>query len=215
MKKYFSKSVIKKNKGFTLIEILVVLSIIGLISSFIFVGLKSSRLKARDAKRIQEITQIIKALQLYWVANEKYPKNTCPCERGWEVSDINPEQFMEYLSPYLSEIPLDPINTRVGNYKFFGPRPENYFYAYQSYEAFPSYCPEIDKPFAVIGISNLEAYVPSDLPLNDMPLPLEISLPRAICGDPGPDGICTVEEYEDDKCRDWSQIFDYSVMLIE
>ena len=215
MKEIFSGRVGKEFKGFTLIELLVVLAIIGLISSFIFVTLGSARERGRDGRRLQDVNQIIKALQLYWSDNGKYPKHTCPCEKGWEASDINPEQFMEYLIPYLSKIPLDPINRRVNNYKFFGPRPENYFYAYQSYEAFPSYCPEINKPFVVIGISNLESYVSADLPENGMPLPLEINLPRAICGDPGPDGICTVEEYEANQCRDWSQIFDYSLMLIE
>jgi len=209
-----------KQKAFTLIEFLVVLAIITLIISLILVSLRSMREKGRDGRRLQEINQVVKALQLYWIDYEEYPDKTCPCERGWETSDADPDQFMEYLAPYLSEIPLDPINTRVDDYKFFGPRPENYFYAYKQYEP-PSYCPEIEKPFVIIAVSNLEAYVPPDLPEMGMPLPPEINVPRATCGDPDDDddpegkGICTVEEYEDDQCRDWSQTFDYSVMLIE
>lgn len=208
--------------GFTLIELLVVLAIIGLISSLIFAILKSSRIKARDSRRIQEITQIAKAHQLYWVDNNQYSTGTCPCEKGgyneqWEVSDNRHyDKFMEYLSPYLTDqIPLDPINTRVEDFKPFGPRPDNYFYAYKRYLPPHSFCPELNRPFVIIGISNLEFYVPSDLPQDNMPLPLSINLPRAVCGDPGPDKICTVDETKAGKCRDWSQEFDYSIMLIE
>jgi len=222
MKIYFSvRSTKKKSKGFTLIELLVVLAIIGLISSFIFVSLMSSKIKARDGKRIQEITQIVKALQLYWVDHEYYPDNTCPCEKGgydeqWEASDKQFDKFMEYLSPYLTDkVPVDPVNTRVKKYEPFGPRLENYFYAYKRYTPPYSFCPELNKPFVIIGVSNLEAYVSSDLPQKDMPLPLNINLPRATCGDPGSDRICTVDETKAGKCRDWSQEFDYSVMLIE
>lgn len=204
----------KKGAGFTVIELLIVLAIIILISGFILVSLRSIKERGRDARRFQEINQIVKALQLYWADYGYYPPKTCPCQKGWEASDKEPSQFMEYLAPYLSEIPLDPINRRVDDFKFFGPRPENYFYAYKNYDP-PSYCPEIKRPFVILAISNLESYVPPNLPEEGMPLPPGIKLPRVICGDPGPDGICTVAEYEADQCRDWSQEFDYSVMLIE
>jgi len=216
---------LKSGAGFTLIEFLVVLAIITLIMSFILVSLRSIREKGRDGRRFQEITQITKALQLYWIDNEEYPIATCPCgSGGWETSDASPNQFMEYLvSSYLPEVPVDPINKRITGFSFFGPRPGNYFYAYYRYPS-ASYCQcdessptciNVDRPFGILAISNLESYVPADLPEEGMPLPPEIRLPRAICGDPGSDGICTVAEYQAGQCRDWSQEFDYSLMLIE
>lgn len=214
-----------KKKAFTLIEFLVVIALIGLISTFILVSLRSAKAKARDGKRLREIGQIAKALQLYWVDYTYYPENTCPCTAGdWEASDKSPDEFMEYLTSYISEVPLDPINTRAGGSGPFGPRPDDYFYAYQSFdsadyclcdESSPS-CVNIDRPFVIIGIRNLETYVLPDLPEEHMPLPAEIRIPRAICGDPGPERVCTTEEYEDlGICRDWSQELDYSMMLIE
>lgn len=48
----------KNTKGFTLIEVLVVIAIIGLLSSVVVVGLGGSRSKARDARRFADIQQI-------------------------------------------------------------------------------------------------------------------------------------------------------------
>jgi len=46
------------NKAFTLIEILVVILIIGILASLAFVAFKATRGKARDTKRIAELSQI-------------------------------------------------------------------------------------------------------------------------------------------------------------
>ena len=54
-----------KKRGFTLIELLVVIAIIGLLSSIVFASLNSARVKARDAKRLAEISEIKKALELF------------------------------------------------------------------------------------------------------------------------------------------------------
>ncbi|MDO8564485.1 MAG: type II secretion system protein [bacterium] len=55
-----------KSRGFTLIELLVVIAIIGLLSSVVFASLNSARGKARDARRKADLTQISKALELYY-----------------------------------------------------------------------------------------------------------------------------------------------------
>ena len=52
-------------KGFTLIELLVVISIIGLLATIVSVGLNDARAKGRDAKRLSDVGQITKALDVY------------------------------------------------------------------------------------------------------------------------------------------------------
>lgn len=58
--------------GFTLIELLVVIAIIALLSAVVFAALGSARTKARDAQRIANAQQLIKAFELYAVDAGSY-----------------------------------------------------------------------------------------------------------------------------------------------
>ena len=61
------------NYGFTLVELLVVISIIGILSSFAMVSLNTARMKARDALRKGDMAQLRTALNLYYDDYEGYP----------------------------------------------------------------------------------------------------------------------------------------------
>jgi prepilin-type N-terminal cleavage/methylation domain-containing protein len=62
-------------KGFTLIESLVVIAVIGLLASIVLISFSSSRVKLRDSDRMQELKQIQMALRLYYDVNHEMPKN--------------------------------------------------------------------------------------------------------------------------------------------
>lgn len=63
----------KKEKGFTLVEMLIVVAIIGLLSSTVLLTIGPSRQRARDARRIADLRQIQGALENYNSSNNKYP----------------------------------------------------------------------------------------------------------------------------------------------
>lgn len=54
-----------QQKGFTLIEVLVVIAIIGVLASIVLVALNSSRQKGRDTKRVADMRQVNQALEIY------------------------------------------------------------------------------------------------------------------------------------------------------
>lgn len=69
-------------KGFTLIELVVVIAIIGLLSTLAVVALGSAREKARDSKRLADIKGIQASLEWYFVGNNSYPVTTEPVTLG-------------------------------------------------------------------------------------------------------------------------------------
>lgn len=97
-------------KGFSIIEIIVVLAVIGLIGSMIFLQIESVRTKARDAEREQEIRVIKDALAIYVVNAKLYPVYTGLLTGADTVSSAL------IASDAIRAIPLDPLN--VGNYRY-------------------------------------------------------------------------------------------------
>ena len=67
-----------KRKGFSLVELLVVMAIIGLLSTIAVVSLGSARGKARDTKRIADMRQFQTALEQFNNDQNGYPSVTTP-----------------------------------------------------------------------------------------------------------------------------------------
>lgn len=83
-----NKSFITKKTahGFTLVELLVVLSVIGLLSSVIYASFGESRAQARDRARLSELKQAQLVIEQYRAQNGSYPVPNSGCLGG--VSDF-------------------------------------------------------------------------------------------------------------------------------
>lgn len=93
------------SRGFTLVELLVVIAIIGVLSSLVLLQLGTARAKARDAKRISDISSFRTAMELYFDDNGgRYPTAMTFANIG-----------IYYTSPTL---PVDPISAAAYNYAF-------------------------------------------------------------------------------------------------
>ena len=103
----------KSVPGFTLIELLVVISIIGLLSSVVLVSLNAARMKSRDAQRKANLTQLSKALELYYSDNNQYPTTDGTwwgeCANGGSHGLTGSSAWIPNLAPqYLTKLPHDP-----------------------------------------------------------------------------------------------------------
>lgn len=153
----------RSNNGFTLIELMVVIAIMGLLSSVLLVALNSARKKGRDARRLADLRQIATALDMYYDTYGQYPPNTDSDCIGWDTSNMNtannPNAFIHPLvnSGILAASPNDPgksTNT------FGGP----YFYVYYRYDPTSPYwlpgwsAPDSNyqRPFYVLALVNFE-----------------------------------------------------------
>ncbi len=115
------RKVTRYNKGFTLIELMVVLSIIGLLSSIVFTSLNSAREKAKVAKAQTEIKQLESAINMLYNETGFYPgmQSLSPCIQNPEIYLNTPEAgvsatdgtFPSWRGPYMSTVPLDPWGT--------------------------------------------------------------------------------------------------------
>lgn len=114
-----------KQAGFTLVELLVVISVIGLLASVILISLNSARAKARDSRRKADLTQISKALELYYDTYGGYPTsawNDSNPFAGYNVYDSLCQQAN--FAQFMPDCPNDPQYPNVGCY--------NAEYAYMS-----------------------------------------------------------------------------------
>ncbi|MBX9734152.1 MAG: type II secretion system GspH family protein [Chitinophagaceae bacterium] len=96
----------KINKGFTLIELMLVISILTFITSIILVSFKSSREKARYAKIASDFEQLAKAAELYRLNYDTYPTGTGETN-GSVGSDSMPDTFKTIVS----RMPIPPCNS--------------------------------------------------------------------------------------------------------
>lgn len=94
---------INKQKAFTLVELLIVIAIIGIISSVVLVSLSGARFKARDSQRKTEVSQIGRILTY-----------SCYLPNGgageYDLVSIAEELISEdpKYEKHLSNIPRDP-----------------------------------------------------------------------------------------------------------
>ena len=86
-------------RGFTVIEIVIVIGIMAMFSALIYSSFDTSRARSRDQKRISDISVIQIALEQYFQKNAVYP-----------------QQLSALVPTYISTIPTDQNNIYNNNY---------------------------------------------------------------------------------------------------
>ena len=116
----------KRNFGFTVIELLVAITIIGILSAIIFSGFGETRAQARDGVRQTDLRELALALEQYRADWGRYPFMCNDLMGGWstEESCSNGEYIVggtfdgiDYpglIPDYISRLPRDPGNDLPG-----------------------------------------------------------------------------------------------------
>ena len=108
----------RKNSGFTLVELVIVLAIIAILAVIALLYLRGQLFKGNDARRKGDLNRISLALEEYEKDHNCYPPTSQP---GSELlMECDPGTGLE---PYLSKIPCDPV--RLSSY-YYEYDPDNY-----------------------------------------------------------------------------------------
>lgn len=94
------------SRGFTLIEMLVVIAIIALLTGIIITNLTGARAKARDSQRVSDIGNIQLALELYFDRCKHYPTALVV---GSATQCVTTTGTVD-LGSYMSTIPTPPAS---------------------------------------------------------------------------------------------------------
>lgn len=107
-------------KGFTLIEILIVVAIIAILASVVLVGLGPTQEAGRDARRLSDLTEVQNGLELYYNMCGYYPgtATAAPCGGYFTVgttwSDL--QTILEKSPLGITTVPVDPTAGRTYTY---------------------------------------------------------------------------------------------------
>lgn len=103
---------IKARQGFTLLELLIVIIIIGVLAILIIPNLISGPARARDSQRKADLQTIKNALEGYYNDNNSYPTTL--------------EVLTQGAAPYIKTLPTDPKTKTLYIYTTTGNPPNSY-----------------------------------------------------------------------------------------
>ena len=130
----------RKRQGFTIVELLIVIVVIAILAAISIVAYTGIQQRARDSQRDSDIATIVKALEMYYIDNGRFPPGsggTGVINASWSTTANGSwDNLAAYLVPdYISEMPADPVSTANANPQTLG----NLNYAYYSNSG-SSYC---------------------------------------------------------------------------
>jgi general secretion pathway protein G len=99
---------LKSAQGFTLLEVMVVIVIIGMMLSVVVPNLMGSQETAKLQKAVQDVTALENSLSMYKLDNYDYPSTEQGLEALTEQTDIEPVPRRFPDDGYVKRLPKDP-----------------------------------------------------------------------------------------------------------
>ncbi len=122
----------KNQKGFSLVELMIVIGLIAMVASVILASLSSSRKSSRETTRRANLIQLQKALEGYFTANNSFPSTGGSwwgiSANGGSKTTSGANAYIPGLAgTYLGALPTDPLNITTG-WSGFNYRSDGYSY---------------------------------------------------------------------------------------
>tara|TARA_R110002012_G_scaffold85974_1_gene214084 strand:- start:924 stop:1358 length:435 start_codon:yes stop_codon:yes gene_type:complete len=99
---------VKNIRGFTLLEVMVVIVILGILASMVVPNLMGSQERANMQKAVSDINALETSLSMYKMDNFKYPSTEQGLEALVTATDIEPEPRRFPEGGYVKRLPNDP-----------------------------------------------------------------------------------------------------------
>ncbi len=112
-------------RGFTLIEALIALAIMGIVASLVFPVVAASKARAQDSHCISNLSSLGKAIALYAADHDDYPPPGGAGE-GSPAPDVKPKLFPYGVKLPLWRCPRDRWHTDIKGGKFLFVRSPNF-----------------------------------------------------------------------------------------
>lgn len=107
----------RKETGFTIVELLIVIVVIGILAAIVIVAFNGVQGRAKDTQRDSDLKSVQKALELYYIDNGGYPKcGATPGGTGPNSPPVNMSGLLEgcleddLIPKYIAELPKDPTS---------------------------------------------------------------------------------------------------------
>ena len=108
----------RRQKGFTLLEIMIVIVILGILGSMIVPNLLGNVDKAERQKAVSDISSLEQALDMYRLDNGRYPTTDQGLQALVEKPTSSPEPRSYREDGYIKRLPQDPWG---GEYQYLSP----------------------------------------------------------------------------------------------
>lgn len=114
--------------GFTLVELLIVIAILGVLASLILANMSGARERARDTQRKSDLRQLQTALRMYFNDYMKYPgfyvsggvSRIQHIATDGSVTTFNwGDEFALNGNTYMAKLPQDPLSTSIYQYNYW------------------------------------------------------------------------------------------------
>jgi len=103
--KLFIQSICRNRKGFTLIELMIVMTILGILASIAAPSVRTHSIRAREAVLMEDLYQMRQNIDAFYADRARYPDS---------LDELVSER-------YLRDIPRDPFTRRTDTWDVFPP----------------------------------------------------------------------------------------------